>query len=262
MYHLFADETNTSPATDERIKFFVYGGLIIPEEKLEELDGKVAELRAASGYSPEDSLKFDTHSRPGNVSPETFASIKSEIIKYCIQLDCKMLVYVVLHEIAKNQGLSQTIKWGADHIFQKFNAYLEEKNSVGFAIVDRLSDTAEFKLFTEKFTKGLIYPDEIRPLKRIKMFASSCDNASHYSSVMDIVLGSFRYCINQPFNQTAAKSMMKDLVELIWADKNGENLDPFRKGLTLRPVVDKIKIPEYKKEYELLIDHINSLLKD
>jgi hypothetical protein len=126
--------------------------------------------------------------------------------------------------------------------------------------VDRLSDVGEYKFLSEKFTTGLITQSKTVPLNNIILFSSTCDNASNLSSAMDIVLGSFRYCINRPLNELAAKTMIKDICKLIWADKHGEDLDPFEKGLTLRPLLEKITIPLYKKEYRTFIDHINSLL--
>lgn len=78
---------------------------------------------------------------------------------------------------------------------------------------------------------------------------------------MDIVLGSFRYCINQPFNQESAKEMIKNITTLLWADKSGEDsIDPFEKGLTFRPRPEDVKSTVYKQEYKALVDHINSLL--
>lgn len=260
MYLLFTDETNVSPKYDSRIKFLAYGGLVINSEKLIELDEGISKIRNEAGYSSTDSLKFDTHTKPKGVTPERFAEVKNKVINLCIKLDCKFLVYVVLHKIAENQGLAKTIKWGADHIVGKFNFFLQTKSDKGQVIVDRFSDVSEYNFLSEKFTSGLILKDKTIPLSNIRLYSSSCDNASNFSSAMDIVLGSFRYCINQPFNQESAKTMMINITTLIWANKNGEIIDPFEKGLTFRPRPEDIKVLEYKQEYENLIKHINTLL--
>lgn len=259
MYFLFADETNTRPKYKEGVKFFVYGGLIIPGGKLLEMDTEICALREKYGYKNDDSLKFDTNSRPAHVSKEDFAKIKAEIVSLCIRLECKLLLYVVLHKIARKTGLPTTIKWGADCIFQKFNNYLLEKQSNGMAFVDRMSDTSEYKILTEKFTLGLKYPSGTKPLKRIRLYASSCDNASHFNSVADVVLGTFRYCINRPFNTGAAKTMMKNLLQLIWSVRIKPGvLDPFERGLTFSP--RNPSDPAYKAEYADLTKQINALL--
>ncbi len=261
MYLLFTDETNVSPKYDVKIKFFAYGGLVVPVEKMIELDEGISRIRTEAGYLTTDSLKFDTHTRPKNVTPEQFGEVKNKVVNLCTSLDCKFLVYVVLHKIAESQDLAKTIKWGADHIVGKFNYFLETNKSKGITVVDRLSNSGEYSFLVEKFTRGLIQKTKTTSLSNIKLFASSCDNASHLSSAMDIVLGSFRYCINQPLNEESAKKMMKNIASLLWADKiKGGNTDPFEKGLTLRPRFEDIKVASYKKEYVDLITHINSLL--
>ncbi len=168
------------------------------------------------------------------------------------------------HEIAKSTGIEKTIKWGADHIISKFHNYLVDRVSDGIVIVDRLAEETQYSLFVEKFTTGLVYADKTVPLERIKLYASSCDNASHLNSLSDIVIGSFRYCINNPLNSEAAKKMMGNLVQLIWGNKhrsNPDHIDPFEKGLTFRPRPEDIRVPEYKKDYDLLLENLNSLLQ-
>ncbi len=59
------------------------------------------------------------------------------------------------------------------------------------------------------------------PLDRIKLLTSTCTNASHASSAMDVTLGAFRYCINQPKNLPAARAMMAKVVRLIWHERRG-----------------------------------------
>lgn len=259
MYFLFADETNTQPKYNEGVKFFVYGGLIIPGNKLLEMDEEICRLRKKYGYRNEDSLKFDTNSRPVHLSKEDFAKIKHDVVALCIRLECKLLLYVVLHKIARSKGLSTTIKWGADCIFQKFNNYLLEKESSGMAFVDRMSDTSEYKILTEKFTVGLKYSTGTTSLNKIRLYASSCDNASHFNSVADVVLGTFRYCINRPFNTGAAKVMMKNIIKLLWSVRIRPGvLDPFERGLTFSP--RRQKDAAYKAEYDNLTKQLNALL--
>jgi len=77
---------------------------------------------------------------------------------------------------------------------------------------------------------------------------------------MDIVLGSFRYCINQPKNMAAARSMMTNLSKLIWCERDGENLHAFERGLIFRP--KDVNVLAYKKEYDDLLAWINELLAD
>jgi hypothetical protein len=112
---------------------------------------------------------------------------------------------------------------------------------------------------TDRFTDGLIFSDEERvPLDRIKLFTSTCINASHASSAMDIVLGSFRYCINEPRNLPAARTMMANIIKLIWCDIQGDEIHVMEKGLIFRPKT--VAVASYKAEYDGLLEHINALL--
>ena len=77
---------------------------------------------------------------------------------------------------------------------------------------------------------------------------------------MDIVLGSFRYCINAPKNVPAAKVMMTNISKLIWCTRMGDNLHVLDKGLIFRP--KEVKHPPYKAEYDALLGSINALLDD
>lgn len=259
LHVLFTDETNL-PA-DPNAKFFAYGGLIIPADQIVKLDGLIAAARIEAGYQPTDELKFETHARPKGVMVDFASKAKRAVVQACIDCGCRFIVYVVLHAIAKNTPQKELISWGADHVIGKFNYYLSQNLSHGLVVVDRLPGAAEFSYLSTKFTQGLKIKDEgTVPLDRIKLFASSCSNASHLSSAMDIVLGSFRYCINQPKNIEAAKTMMANVTRLIWHRRDGDTIHALELGLVFRP--RNIKIAEYKAEYENLIAQINSLIAD
>jgi len=259
MYLLFTDETNLTP--DLQAKFFVYGGLFFPVERLIAIDMGIAKIRDEYGYRPSDPLKFDTRSRPDHVSFDNSTKAKEEVIQLCIKQECKFIAYVALHAIIKNAKQYQIIHNGANHVIGRFNKYLHDNNDFGICVVDRLSSSDEYKYLVEKFCLGLDFLDSPSVvLDRVKLFTSSCNNASHASSAMDIVLGSFRYCINQPKNIDAAKKMMLNIVKMIWHTRVGENIHAMDKGLIFRP--KEIQVPQYKAEYKTLLDHINALIAE
>jgi hypothetical protein len=231
---------------------------------LADLHDGIAEIRKKAGYGPEDELKFQTAARPKHVSIEQCTQAKNAVVDLCIHLGCRFIAYVVLHAIAKGQGVETVISWGATTVIGKFNFFLTTQRSKGVVVVDRLPQASEYGLLTQRFTHGLTFPDDKSKtpvlLDRIVLFASSCSNASHASTAMDIVLGSFRYCINQPKNVDAARTMMLNLSKLIWCEREGEHLYAFERGLVFRPKV--VKIADYAKEYDALVKWINELLAD
>lgn len=259
MHILFTDETNLKAS--DKVEFFSYGGLIVPVDKMAELHNRISEIRESAGYQPSDRLKFDTNSRPKHISVENATKAKKDVISACIDSNCKFIAYVVLHKIAQSTAIEKTIQWGADHVIGKFNYFLQCQKSHGIVAMDRLPDGVEFDYLSGKFSCGLELQDgEIINLDKITLFSSTCINASHVSSAMDIVLGSWRYCINNPLNTDAAKSMMMDLTKLIWCRRDGEHLYAFEKGLIFRPKM--IKSSAFKQKYDNLLSHINNLIKD
>lgn len=257
MYVLLTDESNLEPG--ENIKFFTYGGLIVPLANVAALHQQVSQIRKDAGYESADRLKFETKSRPKQVSVEVATAAKKAVVTAAIDSGCKFIAYVVLHAIAKNQDIQTNIQFGANSVIAKFNTYLTQEKSHGLVATDRLPKGTEFEYLAEKFTKGLaLQKGEAQELDRVVMFSSTCINASHLSSVMDIVLGTWRYCINQPLNTEAAKDMMSQLVKLIWHIPMGENIFAHERGLLFRP--KEVNHPPYKAEYDALLKHLNSLL--
>ena len=259
MHLLLTDETNAVPS--DKAKFFVYGGLIVDFGALPTLHDRVATTRAKYGYGPGDLLKFDTNARPKNVPLEAATAAKNEVIGACIETGCKFIAYVVLHAIAKTRPAAELVAWGANCVIGKFNYFLHVANSHGVIAMDRFPAGNDYSYLTDKFCRGLTFQgEETVALDRVNLFSSTCINASHVSSAMDIVLGAFRYCINQPTNVEAAKAMMANICRLIWCTREGDTLMPFDRGLIFRPKA--VSVDKYKAEYDALLQSINALIAD
>lgn len=259
MHILLTDETNLSPAVDA--EFFVYGGLLFRAEVLPEIDAGIARIRNHAGYRPQDELKFETRSRPQQVSIDAARKAKQDVVELCIKNGCRFIACVVLHKIAQNEAQETLVRRGANHVIGRFNSFLTSVDDFGICVVDRLPSTSEYRYLTNKFTQGLdLDGGAFVALDRIKLFAASCINASHVASAMDIVLGAFRYSINAPKNRDSAKTMMSNVMQMIWHSRKGDNIHALEKGLIFRP--KRITVKKYEARYSLLLDHINELIKD
>lgn len=256
---LFTDETNLTPAAGA--KFFAYGGLIVSASRMRDLHEGIERVRATAGYLPGDELKFDTRARPEQVTIAACTEAKRQVIQLCVTLDCRFIAYVLLHDIGRNKTVNELACWGANHVIGRFNYYCSVEASDGAVIVDRLPAGVEYAYLTDKFQMGLEFPEDppVR-LDRIVLFAASTVGASHACSATDIVLGSFRYCINDPQNVDAAKEMMANVIKLLWHERDGETIYLFGRGLIFAP--KNVKSAGYKAEYDELLDHINSLIAD
>lgn len=145
----------------------------------------------------------------------------------------------------------------------RFNKYLTEANDGGICIVDNLPVSKQFQYLSDKFSFGLqLYSGRNVRLDRIKLFGATCVNASHANSAMDIVLGSFRYCINNPNNIPAAREMMIKIVSLMWHRKIEDTYYVGDYGLIVRPSNRRLKRDylAFKPDYDLLLKNINYLL--
>ena len=256
MYILGTDETNLHPS--QQGKFFIYGGLILPVENLPLLDAKISAIRADAGYREVDEFKFDTRTRPEQVSVAQATAAKRETVRACIDLGATFVACVVHHGILKNADARQQIGWAANHVIGRFNKYLSEVGSYGLCLVDRLPLERDYDYLIEKFTKGLDQANEtyIR-LERITLFGSTCINASHFASAVDIVLGSFRYCVSDPMNVEAAREMLGNVAGLMWGFHVGDVKYIAERGLILRPKT--VRKPEYRQDYEDLLARLIAL---
>lgn len=260
MYLLMTDETNLQAS--DRAKFFIYGGLIVPLNKAVELDRRISKARIDAGYLPQDEFKFDTNSRPEErVTREAATDAKQKSIQACMDCECLFIVYLIHHGIVRNQAREEKIMWAANHVIGRFNKFLVEQNTYGICMVDRLPILGEYRYLTDKFTKGLDSSGGRHIiLNRILLYGSTCINASHLASAVDIVLGSFRYCANEPRNIVAAREMLSNVVSLMWCKVEGNTRYLRERGLILRP--KEVNAQQYKQDYENLIEWFKALLGD
>jgi hypothetical protein len=89
-------------------------------------------------------------------------------------------------------------------------------------------------------------------------FKSKSRLESHLASVCDILVGSWRYCVNEPEMDLAGKAMFPKLMDVMWKRKIGGKLYVKDFGLILRPL--DVQKEEYKKEYEALRKRLQGYL--
>ena len=260
MYVLLTDETNMQPS--ENCEFFIYGGIFFSLDILPALNRSVARIRRDAGYQPGDTFKFDTRARPEYVSQESATTAKAQVLHVCSELGVQFIAHIILHQIVERQDRDQRVLWAADYVIARFNKFLrEEANSYGICVVDNLPVRAAWQYLSDRYSNGLELSSGSRvALDRIELFSATCIGASHASSVIDIVLGSFRYCVNNPLNAAAAKSMLKVIAPMMW-HREVDGVQHVRDyGLIVRPPIDEVRVPAYRQKYLDLIDHLQGLL--
>jgi hypothetical protein len=222
LYWFHIDETNTTVKDGE---FFIVGGLVLNGQQIMQADLAIDAIRKIYGFQPTDPFKFTTHSKPQHVSRENFALAKEAAICLLEPLGIKMIVYVVLHDIAKNKSTHEATSMALNSLLAHFDLrFLEQHNSKGVVCIDRLDDKFAFKYLQDKHQGGVVFVDgHEQELERIMHYSMTSDGASHLSSLVDIALGAFRYCVNLSNKPDkvekieVANRMLRPLSKALWS---------------------------------------------
>lgn len=261
MYLLMTDETNLSAG--KHAEFFIYGGLIVDIDRLTGIHRAIEDIRVEHEFAPADALKFDTNSRPPAITPDQHRAAKNAVIEACQEAGTQFLVYMILHDIARKQSQDVRVSYGVNTVLASYHKFLRRKRDVGMVLVDRLPFGKGYAFLREKFTEGSRFPDgsdSMRLSDRMLAFGATSDGASHFSSAVDIVLGSFRFCVNQRGKTEVSKKLMEKVAPMIWHRRSGDVAYLRDYGLMLRP--QTIRVPHYQQKYDDLVEHLTALVED
>lgn len=258
MFLMFGDEADAEQVKGKQ--FFVYGAVFIPTNTIAALHTEVEKARRSAGFADNDSLKSASRSRPKHISSDVHRQLKADVMKAALEIgNVRFCAQVTLHELARNQKHDDLVLFGANTILGKFNAFLEENRSVGYCLLDRIPVENPYRYLREKFQTGLTFPDgkTIR-LSRILGLAHTVDGSSHMCSIADVVLGAFRYCVNEPENEEAGKAMFPTLMRMMWKREQGGRAYVNDCGLVFRPA--NIREEKHRAEYEGLQARLQNYL--
>lgn len=254
MHTLFLDETNLSPNEGA---FFIYGGLVLTPEQMITAHDAIDNIRHKYGYLPGDSFKFQTNARPHQLSIEQCRAAKREAIQAARDVGAQLIIYVVLHNIAKSQTTETNIEWALNSMLAHFDMrFLAEYQSHGAVCLDRLPDQFAYGYLASKFQHGVELPDgRQETLSRIIHYSVSSDGASHISSLVDIALGGMRYCVNAAGGigkEDVARDILPPLAEMMWHKLQNDGVRQVGSyGFLQYPKV--IKVQSYQAEYDSLV---------
>lgn len=256
MVLLFIDETNNQPR--EGVKFFICGGLFCSEDSFKRIDDGINALRKRYTFQPTDILKFDTNTRPKHLTAEQATEVKAKVIDLCLENNARFAACLTHHSVVTEKQ-DQQFFWAVNTVLAVFNQHLRSINEWGICFVDNLpTKQSQYKYFVEKFCEGLKIPSgKTFPLERIRTYGATCNNASNLSSAADVVLGAFRFCVNNPAKAVTEAMMVKVAKMMHHRNILGQRVIK-EHGFMLRP--KQIQAPQYQKEYEELRAHLNTLV--
>jgi hypothetical protein len=238
MYLMYADEADQDGAKE----YLVYAGVFIPMPQVATIHKSIQNARVKHGFSDGDVLKFSVSTGPKSVTKEAHAAIKAEVLALASSTECKTCCYVIPHAIAKNQSLETKLKFAVNTLLTKFNQFLRERQQAGgVACFDHSSDYKQIDYFKEVMEYGIDWSGERRKLDRIAAIHQSRIGLSHLASLADIVVGSFRFAMNEPDKDKVGASLVKQLETSMWGviEDDGE-LNVSERGICVRPKNVKI----------------------
>lgn len=253
LYTLFTDETNVTPKDG---KFLIYGGLALSEQGFVAAHELVAEVRTKYGFKPEDQLKFQTASRPRGMDYALWTDAKTELVSRAAELDgVDLITYVILHAIAGGASDKERVEYALNALIAHFDLkYLAEKSAHGVVVVDRLDSKFGFNLLRSRFDTPISLPDRRTvDLKRILLLSQTSDGASHISSLVDVILGGFRYCVNAASGNgkdDVASKLFPPIAELMWGKTEGNVKRIGDWGFLRYP--KSVRVAAYSREYDAL----------
>lgn len=252
--HLFiVDETNRDYVADH---FFIVGGLVFTEPQVELIDAAVREVRSKYGYLPGDSLKFDTNTRPSQVTIAQAATAKAELITKLHVAGARLIVYVVLHDLCKTQSYDVRMNFALNTLTYAYFTLLKEETATGIMLMDR--DNDRFEHLETLFQHGLdISGSKVGVDGKIRLFGMTNDNASNLSSAADVAIGAFRYCVNTAGGwgkDTVAKQMFPTLAKIMWGVERQGVKHVGGYGYHARP--KQVRVPRYQNLYSNLIESL------
>ncbi len=140
-------------------------------------------------------LKFNPG--PPNFRHDQFIQVKQAIIETAVTHGCVFLTSMILHNVATSPDEARRNE--INRLCLHFQYCLKIAGDFGLVLIDQFDDKKIDSHLREKFLIGatkLPYPPHEVRFTQILGFHYAAIGQSHFGSLVDIVLGSFRFAIN------------------------------------------------------------------
>lgn len=221
MHLLYADETSLEATRHE---FFLYGGVAIPCDKALELHPAIETLRSECGIPEDFHIKFNPG--PQHLNHSAFIGLKKRLMELAANAGCTLLTTISHHKILTS--VEEARRGEINRIAFHFNSLLNRLDDCVLVLIDRFTDKQSDAHVREKFLIGLTgmpYSKKMR-LERILGFHYSAIGQSHFSSLIDALIGSMRFVIDAFSSGEESRLIGRDEEALVPL--------PFRRWLPMR----------------------------
>jgi hypothetical protein len=249
MHILYCDETNLE---ERKGDFFVYAGVVVEGSRARNLSHRIDAIRTAASVPPDYKLKFNPG--PKQLDNQGFIELKKAIIAAAIDAKVGLLVSVILHDIATSPEVAR--RNAINTLCFHFDCLIGRIPGPGLVLIDRFTDKQIDAHLAEKFcigVTGLPHTAQMR-LSNVVGFHYAAVGQSHFSSLIDVVLGSLRFAINAFSRGETAKietaKRILEGIEPMFYRNDGDNAPVSELSFYFSPKT--IKIPSYREKYAAL----------
>lgn len=248
MHLLYCDESNIDEHDGD---FLIYGGVMVSSDAAPSLSASIERIREDAGIARDFKLKFNP--KPEEMEHARYRDIKQAIIEAAAAHEVGLLSYAILHDISQSPDIAR--RFGINTVCFHFDCCLMALKSQGLVLIDRFNDegNAIDAHLTEKFSVGLTdmpYSKEYR-LRNILGLHYSAIGQSHFTSLIDIVIGSLRYAMNvhtrQNEGQRESARNLLALISPLFVRRNGGGAVS-EYGLTFSPKI--VRAERYREVYQ------------
>jgi hypothetical protein len=251
-YLCLLDESESDAAATDR--FFVFGGMLVPSGKVNDLHDGIVEIREAAQLPPRIPLKWHMDKLTG-VSQLAIDSAKSRVPALAAACEAELFASPVLRQIAlEKKRRGEAYIFGANTILKAVGEVLSERRGRACFLVDRfpLGWDRAFKFLGDKMASG-VGKSGAKPETHTSVGFGFIDaTTTRVASVLDVCLGLFTKCLNEVGSAPWIESGRASCA-LLSKNRSGQ---VFERGLLPRPIY---RLPEYHAPYARMWDRLRAL---
>jgi len=256
MQILIADDCNIT--WDEKLDFFMYGGIIVDESELRILAEQLLTIKKVAEIPKERPLKWTNnkwHSEPP-INIELHARLKNQILDFVASSSCKIIVCLSPQSFYhKSKGGEENSRMGIDpetqkrtqcyalnDTLEKFQLYLEEIKDTGMVFVDKFGTSIKEHMNTHcsNLFPKIEHPNIVHPIIQI-------DNEESYlHQINDVVLGAVYFSLRE-----MEYNFLPIIKDNFWMETKNDYASILGRGFNIYPLIAKaMYINQAKKNLE------------
>jgi len=254
-YLALLDESEVGAATTN--PFFLYGAILVRLDRVAGLDELLDATRQATGFPVDVPLKWVSPPASAQVSRAAHAAAKEHVLDALGVEGALLFASMTCGPVAAGaKAGSQAPKYGANAILRALDSHLREVDGRALVLVDQFSGFNTLSYLEEKGSKGLLFPADPNKNRRLDLmggFAATSARASRISSLVDVPLGAFGYCV-EPVNHRQVSVVAPHVMPLVAKDRSGL---VWNRGVSLYPQTLRHAghLPAYNRVHQVLTAH-------